>query len=100
MKPVFLFFFCLAATLPAAAQNRQPEAVLRFDEAVCEELAEPAADNSATLYSQRMVEAHGLGDFYCNRHHQDSLSHTGWDYVSVLCRFFVSGQNCRFIAFM
>lgn len=41
-------------------------------------------DNSETLYSQRMVEAHGLGDFYCNRHHQDSLSHTGWDYVSGL----------------
>lgn len=41
-------------------------------------------DNTATLYSQRMVEAHGLGDFYCNRHHQDSLSRTGWDYVSGL----------------
>ncbi len=35
-------------------------------------------------YSQRMVESHGLGDFYCNRHYQDSLSHTGWDYVSGL----------------
>lgn len=34
--------------------------------------------------SQRMVESHGLGDFYCNRHYQDSLSHTGWDYVSGL----------------
>ena len=21
-------------------------------------------------YSQRMVESHGLADFYCNRHHQ------------------------------
>ncbi|MBQ5879274.1 MAG: glycoside hydrolase family 88 protein, partial [Alistipes sp.] len=31
-----------------------------------------------------MVESHGLGDFYCNRHYQDSLSHTGWDYVSGL----------------
>lgn len=44
MRSVFLFFLCLAATLPAAAQNRRPEAVLRFDEAVREELAEPAAD--------------------------------------------------------
>lgn len=35
-------------------------------------------------WSQKMVEAHGLGDFYCNRHYQDSLSHTGWDYVSGL----------------
>ena len=35
-------------------------------------------------YAQRMVESHGLGDFYCNRHYQDSLSHTGWDYVSGL----------------
>ncbi|MDO4758983.1 MAG: glycoside hydrolase family 88 protein [Rikenellaceae bacterium] len=34
--------------------------------------------------SQRMVESHGLVDFYCNRHYQDSLAHTGWDYVSGL----------------
>ncbi len=35
-------------------------------------------------YSKQMVEAHGLGDFYCNRHYQDSLCRTGWDYVSGL----------------
>lgn len=35
-------------------------------------------------YSQRMVESHGLGDFYCNRHHQAKLDTTGWDYVSGL----------------
>ncbi|MCD8166354.1 MAG: glycoside hydrolase family 88 protein [Bacteroides sp.] len=31
-----------------------------------------------------MVESHGLGDFYCNRHYQDKLGNTGWDYVSGL----------------
>jgi unsaturated rhamnogalacturonyl hydrolase len=31
-----------------------------------------------------MVESHGLGDFYCNRHHQDTLGNTGWDYVAGL----------------
>lgn len=35
-------------------------------------------------YSQKMVESHGLKDFYCNRHYQDSLANTGWDYVSGL----------------
>ncbi len=35
-------------------------------------------------WSQKMVESHGLGDFYCNRHHQDELGKTGWDYVSGL----------------
>lgn len=35
-------------------------------------------------YSQKMVESHGLQDFYCNRHYQDSLANTGWDYVSGL----------------
>ena len=35
-------------------------------------------------YSQRMVESHGLGDFYCNRDHQAKLDTTGWDYVSGL----------------
>ncbi len=38
----------------------------------------------AVKYSQKMVESHGLTDFYCNRHYQDSLSNTGWDYVSGL----------------
>ena len=35
-------------------------------------------------YSQRMVESHGLADFYCNRHYQAKLDTTGWDYVSGL----------------
>ncbi len=35
-------------------------------------------------YSQKMVESHGLVDFYCNRSYKDSLSHTVWDYVSGL----------------
>ena len=35
-------------------------------------------------WSQRMVESHGLGDFYCNRHHQEVLGNTGWDYVAGL----------------
>ncbi|MGL4520076.1 MAG: glycoside hydrolase family 88/105 protein [Phocaeicola sp.] len=34
--------------------------------------------------SQAMVESHGLGDFYCNRHHKEALSETEWDYVSGL----------------
>ena len=35
-------------------------------------------------YSQRMVESHGLADFYCTRHYQAKLDTTGWDYVSGL----------------
>ncbi|MDR2913389.1 MAG: glycoside hydrolase family 88 protein [Tannerella sp.] len=35
-------------------------------------------------WSQKMVESHGLGDFYCNRHYQAELGKTGWDYVSGL----------------
>ncbi len=35
-------------------------------------------------WSQKMVESHGLVDFYCNRNHQDQLGSTGWDYVSGL----------------
>ena len=35
-------------------------------------------------YSQRMVESHGLVDFYCNRHHQTELDSASWDYVSGL----------------
>lgn len=45
--------------------------------ACCTQPAEP------TL-SQQMVEAHGLGDFYCNRNYQENLGTTGWDYVSGL----------------
>lgn len=39
---------------------------------------------SEPTLSQQMVEAHGLGDFYCNRHYQENLGTTGWDYVSGL----------------
>ncbi|TXK22518.1 glycoside hydrolase family 88 protein [Pontibacter qinzhouensis] len=35
-------------------------------------------------WSQKMVESHGLVDFYTNRHHQAKLADTGWDYVSGL----------------
>lgn len=36
------------------------------------------------LWSQKMVESHGLRDFYCNRHYQAELAKAGWDYVSGL----------------
>ncbi len=36
------------------------------------------------LYSQRMVESHGIVDFSCNRSYKDSLATTNWDYVSGL----------------
>ncbi|MDR2935898.1 MAG: glycoside hydrolase family 88 protein [Rikenellaceae bacterium] len=39
---------------------------------------------SAQPWSQKMVESHGLGDFYCNRAHQNVLGNTGWDYVGGL----------------
>ncbi len=39
---------------------------------------------SQAPYSQRMVESHGLVDFYCNRHHQMELDSAAWDYVSGL----------------
>jgi len=41
-------------------------------------------DNDTVIWSQKMVESHGLGDFYCNRHYQSKLDSTGWDYVSGL----------------
>ena len=40
--------------------------------------------DEARPYSQRMVESHGLVDFYCNRHHQTELDSAAWDYVSGL----------------
>lgn len=40
--------------------------------------------SAANPWSQRMIESHGLGDFYCNRSHMDSLKSAGWDYVSGL----------------
>ena len=41
-------------------------------------------DQGSALWSQKMVDSHGLGDFYCNRHYQSKLDSTGWDYVSGL----------------
>lgn len=42
------------------------------------------SEDNAVIWSQKMVESHGLGDFYCNRHYQSVLDSTGWDYVSGL----------------
>lgn len=44
----------------------------------------PNKKEETPKWSQKMVESHGLGDFYCNRHHQTDLAETGWDYVSGL----------------
>ena len=62
MKKYF-YLLIIPFLLGACASNKQEEAV---------------------KYSQRMVESHGLADFYCNRHHQTKLDSTGWDYVSGL----------------
>ncbi len=43
-----------------------------------------SASSPSEKWSQKMVESHGLGDFYCNRAYQEKLSETGWDYVSGL----------------
>lgn len=40
--------------------------------------------DTTQIWSQKMVEAHGLGDFYCNKSYQETLNTTGWDYVSGL----------------
>jgi len=40
--------------------------------------------NDLPKWSQKMVESHGLIDFYCNRNHQPELASAGWDYVSGL----------------
>lgn len=44
----------------------------------------PNQQTEAPKWSQKMVESHGLNDFYCNRKHQTELANTGWDYVSGL----------------
>lgn len=44
----------------------------------------PTKQEEAVNYSQKMVDSHGLVDFYCNRHHQPQLATAGWDYVSGL----------------
>lgn len=43
-----------------------------------------AAGQQRESYAQRMVESHGLVDFYCNRHYQAELDSAAWDYVSGL----------------
>ena len=40
--------------------------------------------NEITAYSQQMAESHGLGNFYCNKNHQEKLAEAPWDYVSGL----------------
>src|SRR5690606_39233393 len=54
--------------------------ILRFLLIACGKQSE----DNAVIWSQKMVESHGLGDCYCNRHHQSVLDATGWDYVSGL----------------
>ncbi|WP_206684003.1 glycoside hydrolase family 88/105 protein [Pontibacter beigongshangensis] len=44
----------------------------------------PKIQEDSPIWSQKMVESHGLVDFYTNRHHQARLADTGWDYVSGL----------------
>lgn len=44
----------------------------------------PPPQTETKRWSQKMVESHGLKDFYCNRKHQTELANTGWDYVSGL----------------
>lgn len=39
---------------------------------------------AATPWSQRMVEAHGVKDFYSNKSYKATLSGSGWDYVTGL----------------
>src|SRR4051795_12646642 len=36
------------------------------------------------IWSQKMVESHGLKDFYTNKVLHEKLSNTGWDYVTGL----------------
>jgi unsaturated rhamnogalacturonyl hydrolase len=47
----------------------------------------PAKNKQSSLnekWSQQMVEAHGLKDFYTNRVFHEKLANTGWDYVTGL----------------
>lgn len=48
----------------------------------------PPLKNRQTLqnekWSQKMVESHGLKDFYTNRVLHEKLANTGWDYVTGL----------------
>lgn len=41
-------------------------------------------EEKTALWSLKMVDSHGLGDFYCNRDYQSKLDSAGWDYVSGL----------------
>lgn len=47
-------------------------------------LIAPSLAAAATPWSQRMVEAHGVKDFYSNKVLKTSLSTSGWDYVTGL----------------
>ncbi|MDR0419281.1 MAG: glycoside hydrolase family 88 protein, partial [Prevotellaceae bacterium] len=42
------------------------------------------SSSKSEKWSQKMVESHGLKDFYCNKAYQEKLASTGWDYVSGL----------------
>ena len=42
------------------------------------------ATQEATSYAQKMVESHGIVDFYCNRSYKAELDSAAWDYVSGL----------------
>jgi len=47
-------------------------------------VAIPLAAFAGTPWSQRMVEAHGIKDFYSNKTLKTTLSASGWDYVTGL----------------
>lgn len=64
MRSIFLFLLPIIALGSCAVRRSSP--------------------TPSPLWSQQMVESHGLGDFYCNRHYQSLLAETGWDYVSGL----------------
>jgi unsaturated rhamnogalacturonyl hydrolase len=42
------------------------------------------AQSKSEKWSQKMVESHGLKDFYTNKVLHEKLSNTGWDYVTGL----------------
>lgn len=62
MKKFFLSFLLLAALTSCGSKQQEIK----------------------NTQSQAMVESHGLGDFYCNRHYKSALGETEWDYVSGL----------------
>lgn len=44
----------------------------------------PKPQTTDKPFSKQMVEAHGLGNFACNKNKKHELATTGWDYVSGL----------------